>query len=78
MQYPRPITDAYLKEMEIAKQPDEEIVAAEEQTPQHTDEIITKQTGGSVDQSDTPDVSMRSSEKKRLHWSGKTCKISYL
>ena len=59
IQYPKPITDVYLKEIEIAKQPDEETVTSEEQASQQTDEIITKQTGGSVDQSDTSDVPMR-------------------
>ena len=29
---------------------------------------------GDMSQADTPDTPMRFVEKKRLHWSGKTCK----
>ena len=77
-QYPRPITDAYLKEIQVGKQPDapdEDITAPEEQVPQKIDGAVIKQTGGTSDQNDTPDVPMRFSEKKRLPWTGKTCEI---
>jgi len=30
--------------------------------------------GVDASQTDTPDTPMRFAEKKRLHWSGKTCK----
>ncbi|KAF8549296.1 zinc finger dihydrouridine synthase [Imleria badia] len=65
--YPRPITDTYLKEVEIGKQTDE-VPEEQAQVPQQIDGIIAKQTGDV----DTPDVPMRFSEKKRLHWTGKT------
>ena len=77
-QYPRPITDAYLKEIQVGKQPDapdEDVPAPEEQVPEQIDGVVIKQTGGTSDQNDTPDVPMRFSEKRRLHWTGKTCEI---
>jgi tRNA-dihydrouridine synthase 3 len=77
-QYPRPITDAYLKEIQVGKQPDgldEDMPAPEEQVPRQIDEIVIKQTGDTSDQNDTPDVPVRFAEKKRLHWTGKTCEI---
>lgn len=82
-QYPRPITDAFLKEIELGKRPDgpdEDTLASEGQAqgniPRKTDEIVLKQTGDILDQNDTSDVPIRFSEKKRLHWTGKTCEIS--
>lgn len=39
-----------------------------------TEELIEKRSGeSSTYTSDTPDVPVRFAEKKRLHWSGKTC-----
>lgn len=35
-------------------------------------ELITKRTSETISKMDTPDVPMRFSEKKRLHWTGKT------
>ncbi|KAF8452347.1 zinc finger dihydrouridine synthase [Boletus edulis BED1] len=76
--YPRPITNAYLKEIEAGKQPndpDEVILVQEEQAQQSVqqiDEVVMKQTGDTSDQNDTPDVPTRFTEKKRLHWAGKT------
>ncbi|KAN0094919.1 hypothetical protein V8E55_003206 [Tylopilus felleus] len=77
--YLRPITDAFLKEIELGKRPDgpdEDTLAPEGQAqgniPRKTDEIVLKQTGDTSDQNDTPDVPIRFSEKKRLHWTGKT------
>ncbi|KIJ63693.1 hypothetical protein HYDPIDRAFT_92327 [Hydnomerulius pinastri MD-312] len=80
--YPRPITDAYLKELEIANQASTEgkdAPAGEgekedtiESGAQSAETAITKRAGEATDQTDTPDVPTRFSEKKRLHWSGKT------
>ncbi|KIJ58427.1 hypothetical protein HYDPIDRAFT_102661 [Hydnomerulius pinastri MD-312] len=80
--YPRPITDAYLKELEIANQASTEgkdAPAGEDEKEdtiesgaQSAETAITKRTGEATDQTDTPDVPTRFSEKKRLHWSGKT------
>lgn len=45
--------------------PDESVSAA----------LIEQKTGDpALSQIDTPDVPIRFAEKKRLHWSGKTCK----
>jgi hypothetical protein len=37
-------------------------------------DIVTKRTGDDLPQLDIPDTPLRFSEKKRLEWSGKTCK----
>ncbi|KAG8215942.1 hypothetical protein J3R82DRAFT_7916 [Butyriboletus roseoflavus] len=70
--YPRPITDTYLKEIELGKQQDGPDEQVQRDIPQRTDVIVPKWTGDTSDQNDTPDVPMRFSEKKRLHWTGKT------
>jgi tRNA-dihydrouridine synthase 3 len=47
----------------------------------HPTNIISKRTGDPspiMSQADTPDAPPRFSEKKRLHWSGKTCKSGYM
>jgi tRNA-dihydrouridine synthase 3 len=44
----------------------------------HSTDIISKCVGDPpAPQVDTPDVPFRFSEKKRLHWSGKTCELRY-
>ena len=80
-QYPRPVSDAYLKEIqrppgakgEGTLEPPEET----EVGPSGTDlETSTPQTSGQdvdMSQTYTPDTPMRFAEKKRLHWAGKTC-----
>lgn len=91
VQYPHPISDQYLKEIQNANDkaekdgPDEaglpsaDAVVAPDTAPQLTEEgpaIANTDAGqhpAKVEQDDTPDVPMRFSEKKRLHWSGKTC-----
>ncbi|KIJ16316.1 hypothetical protein PAXINDRAFT_168462 [Paxillus involutus ATCC 200175] len=81
--YPRPITDGYLKELETTNQArgaEEDAPAPEEElkedngqlNDQMIENITTKRSGDSADQNDTPDVPVRFSEKKRLHWKGKT------
>ncbi|KAF9242298.1 hypothetical protein BU15DRAFT_72831 [Melanogaster broomeanus] len=80
--YPRPVTDAYLKELEAANQvlhgAEVDAPALEGETKevqldaQQMDGITVKQSSENADQNDTPDVPMRFSEKKRLHWKGKT------
>lgn len=37
------------------------------------DQLIERRTGDANFQVDTPDVPLRFTEKKRLHWAGKTC-----
>ena len=85
VQYPRPISDAYLTE--IQQPPDAK--DGETLEPQEEAEIDpmglsgadldtsmppTSRKDAHMSQTDTPDVPMRFVEKKRLHWSGKTCK----
>jgi tRNA-dihydrouridine synthase 3 len=42
----------------------------------HSTNIVDEHLGDPpATQVDTPDVPFRFSEKKRLHWSGKTCKL---
>jgi tRNA-dihydrouridine synthase 3 len=41
-------------------------------------ETRTRETNGPLSQVDTPDVPVRFSEKKRLHWAGKTCELNQL
>ncbi|KAG1743735.1 uncharacterized protein EDB91DRAFT_1236703 [Suillus paluster] len=83
--YPRPITDAYLKELEVAKGDfngleegadvgaDNVAMDAPNVLPPDPSELTTKRTGASDPsaQTDTPDVLPRLSEKRRLDWSGK-------
>jgi len=80
-QYPRPITDAYLQELEAAKEDTnvQEEHAGGEDVPMDASsappEIIAKRTGD-IDPSsqvDTPDVPPRLSEKRKLSWRGKSC-----
>ncbi|KZT63156.1 zinc finger dihydrouridine synthase [Daedalea quercina L-15889] len=86
--YPHPISDTYLKELqaagEEAKLTGEQSVQDDPSTSvihdvQAIDAVSAATvpqpiTTGSGDQSqnDTPDAPLRSSEKKRLHWTGKT------
>ncbi|KAG1763776.1 hypothetical protein EDD22DRAFT_979262 [Suillus occidentalis] len=82
--YPKPITDAYLKELEAAKEdsnvPEEDIAVGEDDLAIQDDtlpissELIAKRTGNSDPsvQTDTPDVLIRVQEKRRLDWSGKS------
>ncbi|KAG6333598.1 hypothetical protein ID866_5498 [Astraeus odoratus] len=77
--YPTPISDAYLKEAEASGNTggETDITAVQDDatgdvTNEHTGDIVTKRTGDTHFQVDTPDVPMRFSEKKRLHWTGKT------
>jgi hypothetical protein len=44
---------------------------------QNIEETIQKRTGSiSIDEDDVSDVPPRFAEKKRLHWTGKTCGLS--
>ncbi|GLB39772.1 putative catalyzes the synthesis of dihydrouridine, a modified base found in the D-loop of most tRNAs [Lyophyllum shimeji] len=63
----------------VVAEPDQEMELEEKQvlvkaTKPLVEELVEKRTGEptTVSQVDTPDVPMRFSEKKRLHWSGKT------
>jgi tRNA-dihydrouridine synthase 3 len=86
LQYPKPITDAYLQELEVAKgdsnRLEEDVVVGEENfamgdPPPISSELVAKRTGNSdlSAQTDTPDVPIRVQEKRRLNWSGKSCMI---
>lgn len=87
LQYPKPITDAYLKELEVAKEdsnvPEEAVAVGEDNLAIQDDplpissELIAKRTGHSEAsaQNDTPDVLIRIQEKRRLDWSGKSCML---
>ncbi|KAF7982827.1 hypothetical protein HWV62_25776 [Athelia sp. TMB] len=86
--YPHPLADAYLKEMQVAidaeqskptptniTSDDHEITSSGAVKKESNDNgLIEKRTGEdtSAAQIDTPDVPARFSEKKRLHWNGKT------
>lgn len=72
LQYPRPITEQYTKELQ----------QSEGNTKNGDSDIIVNEEALSGDPSDdpkadaridSPDVPMRFSEKKRLHWKGLTC-----
>ena len=84
--YPHPISDAYLKELQAVGEVKQ---TAEESSKDNLSTAATdgEQIAGAVaepqptaadsedqSQNDTPDVPLRFSEKKRLHWTGKTCK----
>jgi hypothetical protein len=68
-----------LKEIQRPDAKDEEILEPPETeaNPSGTDlETSTPQTSGQdvyMPQTDTPDTPIRFAEKKRLHWTGKTC-----
>lgn len=98
-QFPHPIADAYLKELQetqanentakTQKAPTEPTLAAAEKeavekppvsseapleaVPQLSTAAPEQNAAEDLSQVDTPDVPMRPSEKKRLHWTGKTC-----
>ena len=71
VQYPQPITDAYLKELDA--------IDGKKKTITGTVDASGVTTFSEADilntdaQKDTPDVPMRFSEKRRLHWKGLTC-----
>jgi tRNA-dihydrouridine synthase 3 len=66
----------------VVPRADSMVVAEPEQDlemvlPQPTvEQVVEKRTGDLSFQQDTPDARVRFSEKKRLHWAGKTCKYS--
>ena len=85
-QYPHPIADAYLKEIQNAaadeKKAESTLEAATEAVTVNVSEVeaqpsdsaaVATKTEEDHSQDDTPDVPLRFVEKKRLHWSGKTC-----
>jgi tRNA-dihydrouridine synthase 3 len=59
-------------------------VAADSDTPETNlivDNIVetpARELNGPLSQADTPDIPVRFSEKKRLHWTGKTCALNRL
>lgn len=82
LQYPHPISDAYLKELQDnANEPPKK----KEEAPQTPDiapeppiqpaapEGPTVPETADKSQEDAPDAPVRFVEKKRLHWKGKTC-----
>jgi len=85
VQYPRPVSDAYLKEIqqspdardEETLEPPKEAEVNPIESPGANLETSTPSAsnqGVDMSQIDTPDAPIRFAEKKRLHWSGKTCK----
>ena len=75
-QYPLPITDAYMKEIQGSEK-----VQKKSNGATFTEaEIMGSANDGGDDGAeadiDTPDVPLRASEKKRLHWKGLTCASS--
>jgi len=82
VQYPKPVSDAYLKE--IQQSPEEEAQEPAEVTdidPIESfgadPETLTPRTSKEdayTSQADAPDTPTRFVEKARLHWNGKTCK----
>lgn len=84
VQYPRPISDAYLKEIQQSPNTkDEETLEPTEETEVNpiesssdlgTSTPLISNQDVDMSQIDTLDTPTRFAEKKRLHWSGKTCK----
>ncbi|KAF8916842.1 hypothetical protein CPB85DRAFT_1374476 [Mucidula mucida] len=78
--YPFPVSDAFQEEQRAAEEAERKAIearkalAASEMDVDATETTIEKRTGEAspLAQIDTPDVPGRFSEKKRLHWSGKT------
>lgn len=70
-QYPRPIADAYLKQL----QDDEKKSQPKPKgtSDQAVFDVADLEQENEVSQIDTPDVPMRAAEKKRLYWKGLTC-----
>lgn len=62
----------------VAEPEQDEISAAPISSPGwNVEETIQKRTGSmSLDEDDVSDVPPRFAEKKRLHWTGKTCGLS--
>ena len=67
-QYPTPLADAYLLELESR-------IAQQGNNPTSAETSLPLPLGSDISTAnDTPDVPSRPSEKKRLHWTGQTCK----
>lgn len=83
-QFSHPLADAYLKELQAtnnegsnapeALDPSAQVQTMDTSPDTNTADQIARRTGGGdVSQIDMPEVPVRFSEKKRLHWAGKTC-----
>ncbi|KAI6126750.1 hypothetical protein F5141DRAFT_1083094 [Pisolithus sp. B1] len=78
--YSTPITDAYLKDLEAVVNAsgdvdEPQVQESEKERNAGSDtvgDLITQRTGGMLSPAGASDVPLRFSEKKRLHWSGKT------
>ncbi|KAH8083352.1 zinc finger dihydrouridine synthase [Cristinia sonorae] len=69
--YPTPISDAYLKELQAEGDGQNAKDAAPETI--HASTVRQSESASVAEaQADTPDVPVRTVEKKRLHWSGKS------
>jgi hypothetical protein len=88
-QFSHPLADAYLKELQAtnnegsnapeALDPSAQVQTMDTSPDTNTADQIARRTGGDgVSQIDTPEVPVRFSEKKRLHWAGKTCIMTLL
>lgn len=72
-QYPRPIANAYLAELQKDGEENKE-KDSREQNDDETEEVVMEpDQEDERSQDDTPDVPIRFEEKKRLHWAGKAC-----
>ncbi|CCM05385.1 uncharacterized protein FIBRA_07601 [Fibroporia radiculosa] len=77
--YPHPIADSYLRELQAAGDDDKAKATTDQpEVPgslgEGSETPGAAQSKRDESQDDSPDVPMRFAEKKRLHWSGKTCK----
>jgi len=52
---------------------DEMSVARLSKPLQNVEEIIQRRTGSTLSDDGVPNIPLRFAEKKRLHWTGKTC-----
>jgi tRNA-dihydrouridine synthase 3 len=78
---PKPVPDENSFVVEEPVQDMEVDVDAQQQSEKHTvEEIIETRTGTDevMSAQDSPDVSIRFAEKKRLHWAEKTCMCAVL
>jgi tRNA-dihydrouridine synthase 3 len=85
-QYPRPITDVVLRELQAIGDSDKatsqgsKVVPTPEQDEKMQvipESIISQRTGEDMSDVDTADVPVRFAEKKRLNWAGKTCALLF-
>jgi len=62
----------------VVAEPEQDIDPELELMAEPVVQKIAQRTGDVASQVDSPDVPVRFSEKKRLHWAGKTCRLGFL